>query len=99
MDAVKTLIDKWTETRTQRLLARLLRVSDQRVSDWKTGKRPMPDAVFATVAELVEGEEVAKELTWQYVRRNVSVMEKISEGFRTLLSLAKRRNQRVYVAG
>lgn len=89
MESVKTLIDKWSETRSQKLLANILRVSTQRISEWKYGKRPMPASTFAKLAEMVAGEAAAKELTWAYVHRNVGLLERLTEGFRSLLAHAK----------
>ncbi len=69
MNVEKTLIDKWRETRSQRELARLLGVSEQRLSNWKTGVEAMPDHHFAHLAELVEGEEKARSLLWDFVQQ------------------------------
>jgi len=91
MDIVKTLIDEFCLTRSQKMLAKVLRTNEPRVSQWKSGSRPMPIETFATLAELVRGEAEAKELTWAYVNRKVPLLEKISEGFRKLLHLGKPR--------
>lgn len=95
MDLVQTLIDKWRETRSQRDLARVLGVTDQRLSEWKRGKVPMPEHQFAKLAELVEGEDAARSLLWDFVRKKrrdlADAMNEMSDRFKAALLHANPR--------
>ncbi len=92
---VKPLIDKWRESRSQRQLAQALHVTEQRLSNWKNGIEPMPNHHFAHLAELVEGEENAKSLLWDYVREKrrdlVTAAHEMSERFKQALLRANPR--------
>lgn len=94
MNPVKTLIDKSGKSCSQ--IAREMGVSIQRMHDWKSGIRPMPEDQFAKLAELVEGENKAKKLLWDFVKAKSA--EKFSRSFNWLLSLAKPHGALISVA-
>lgn len=95
MNSVQTLIDKWRKTRSQRELAKLLGVSEQRLSNWKTGIEAMPDHHFAHLAELVEGEDAARSLLWDFVRQKrrdlIGAVHEMSDRFKAALLHANPR--------
>lgn len=95
MDSVQTLIDKWRETRSQRALAAALGVTEQRLSAWKAGTIPMPEHHFQKLAELVEGEDRARYLLWDFVRdkrrKIAGAVHEMSERFKSVLLHANLR--------
>lgn len=95
MNIVETLIDKWRATRSQRDLARRMGVTEHRLSAWKHGKLPMPEHQFAKLAELVEGEDVARSLLWDFVRQKrrhlADAVHEMSERFKRALLHANPR--------
>lgn len=80
MDLVETLIARWREKRSQRELAKELGVTEQRLSAWKHGTVPMPEHQFARLAELVEGEEKARSLLWDFVQLKAASAAKEAGG-------------------
>lgn len=95
MSLVEALIDKWRATRSQRDLARELGVTENRLSAWKHGKLPMPEHQFAKLAELVEGEDAARSLLWDFVRKKrrdlADAVHEMSDRFKAALLHANPR--------
>lgn len=81
MYLVKTLIDKWAETHSKSELARMLGTTPMRLYDWETGRRPMPEAQFAKMAEIIEGPKKAPHLLWNFVKEKT---RDTAESFKTL---------------
>jgi len=53
-------------------------VTPQRITNWKSGSTPMPEHQFAKLAELVEGEEKARSLLWDFVQQKHRQMKAAS---------------------
>lgn len=70
MSSVATLIDNAVaicRPPYKAELARVLGVSRQAVSEWHSGKKHMPTATYARLAQIVEGQKAAKDMLWAYV--------------------------------